>query len=538
MADCGFIDFDCKAKDFVASSIGDALTKTADAILEAVGKAVASLGTMWVNIGTPTLTGGAGSGGVSPGDHAANAGGINTVLGWATWIAFGICVMSLMVAGVRMGLGHRHEGQKHADRISVILVATIIISAAVGLVTAIAPAVGSNGSPAVAFIQNSLWWYMIAVAVIGVIVGAGRMAWEQRAEPGKDLVKSLLTLVVVSGAGLTAVSLLVAAGDSFSVWLLNGSLGCSIEDTNGTCFGGNIATLLALTTNPASGGLGAILIIVLGLLAIFGSIVQILLMIVRAGMLVVLAGVLPVSAAATNTEIGRNMFRKTVGWLLAFILYKPAAAIVYATAFKLSGTSIFKDNGSGLISVIVGLTLMAVALVALPALMSLIVPAVSSIASGSGMATAAIAGAATLPSGAVSAGRLLGGGSDDSGSGSAPPSGSMNSAGPSGGSGPSGSPGGPGSGSTGAAGPAGANGAGTTGAAGSTGAAGAGAGAAGGAAGGAAAGGGAAAAGAAAGPVGAAVGVGVQAVTGTVKAATGAVQSAAENSSGGADGSR
>ncbi len=542
MADCKWYDPVCKAKDFAASTIGDALTKTADAVLEAVGKAVASLGTMWVNIGTPTLTGGGGSAGVSPGDHAANVGGINTILGWATWIAFGICVLSLMVAGVRMGLGHRHEGQKHVDRLGVILVATIIISASVGLVTAIAPAVSSPGSPTVAFIQNSLWWYMIAVAVIGVIFGAVRMAWEQRAEPGKDLVKSLLTLVVVSGAGLTAVSLLVAAGDSFSVWLLNGSLGCDIADTNGTCFGGNMAALLALTTNPTTGGLGAILIIVLGLLAIIGSVIQILLMIVRAGMLVVLAGVLPVSAAATNTETGRNMFRKTVGWLLAFILYKPAAAIVYATAFKLSGTSIFKDDGSGLISVIVGLTLMAVALVALPALMSLIVPAVSSIASGSGMAMAAVAGAAMLPSGAVAAGRLLGGhggggGSDDGGSSSSPPSGSTNSAGPSGGQGGSGPSGGPGTGSTGASGPAGATGAGSTGAAGGTGAAGAGAGG-GAAAGGAAAGGGAAAAGAAAGPVGAAVGVGVQAVTGTVKAATGAVQSAAEDSSGGPNGSR
>ena len=539
MADCGFLDVECKAKEWAASTIGDALTKTADAVLEAVGKAVASLGTMWVNIGTPTLTGGGGSTGVSPGDHAANVGGINTILGWATWIAFGICVLSLMVAGVRMGLGHRHEGQKHVDRLGVILVATIIISAAVGLVTAIAPAVNSPGSPTVAFIQNSLWWYMIAVAVVGVIFGAVRMAWEQRAEPGKDLVKSLMTLVVVSGAGLTAVSLLVAAGDSFSVWLLNGSLGCSIEDTNGTCFGGNMAGLLALTTNPATGGLGAILIIVLGLFAIVGSVVQILLMIVRAGMLVVLAGVLPVSAAATNTETGRNMFRKTVGWLLAFILYKPAAAIVYATAFKLSGTSIFKDDGSGLISVIVGLTLMAVALVALPALMSLIVPAVSSIASGSGMAMAAMAGAAMLPSGAVAAGRLLGGsgggGSDEGGSSSSPPSGSTNSAGPSGGQGGSGPSGSPGTGSTGASGPAGASGVGSTGAAG----AGAGAGAGGGAAaGGAAAGGGAAAAGAAAGPVGVAVGAGVQAVTGTMKAAAGAVQSAAEDSSGGPNGSR
>jgi hypothetical protein len=537
VADCGIVDFNCKLKEFAASTIGDAITKMADAVLEAVGKVVASLGTMWVNIGTPKLTGGGGSSGVNPGDHAANTEGINTVLAYATWVAFGICVLALIVTGARMGLGQRNDGHRHVDRLGVVLVAAIIISAAVGLVTAIAPAVRSNGSPAVAFIQDSLWWYMIAVATIGVIFGAGRMAWEQRAEPGKELVKALMTLVVVSGVGLTAVSLLTVAGDSFSVWLLNGSLGCSIEDSNGTCFGGNMATLLALTSNPAAsptGGLGAILIIVLGLLAIFGSIVQILLMIVRAGMLVVLAGVLPLAAAATNTETGRNMFRKSAGWMLAFILYKPAAAIVYATAFKLAGTNIFKDDGSGLISVITGLTLLTVALIALPALMSLIVPAVSSIASGSGMATAAVAGAAAaLPSGAVAAGKLLGGrggGADTGGAStgpSAPPTGSTSGGGKSAPSSPSGS-----SGGTGTSGPVGATGAATSGAGGATGAAGAGAGA-----GAGAAGGGAAAAGAAAGPVGAAVGAAAQAVSGTVKAATGAVQEAAESSSGGPDGS-
>lgn len=529
---CEWYDPVCKGKDFAASAVGDAVTKTADAVLEAVGKGVASLGTMWVNIGTPTLTGEGGSSGVTPGDHASNAEGISTVLGWATWIAFGICVFGLIVTGVRMGLATRNDGQRHVDRISVVLVATILISASVAVVTAIAPAARSNGSPAVAFIQDSLWWYMIAVAALGVIVGAARMAWEQRAEPGRDLVQSLMTLAVVSGAGLTGVSLLVAAGDSFAVWLLDGALGCSIEDTDGTCFGGNMASLLALTTTPGPGALGAILVIILGLFAVVGSLAQILLMIVRAGMLVVLAGVLPVAAAATNTDTGRTMFRKTVGWLLAFILYKPAAAIVYATAFKLSGTNVFKDDGSGLISVMVGLTLMGVALVALPALMSLVAPAVSSISSGSGLAAAGMTGAAMLPSGAVAAGTLLGGSGRGGSASPPPPSGSATTSGPSGGPaspGPAGPGAGPGAGTPGGSGPAGSRGiasAGAPGAAGSAGASASGTSA-----------GGATAAGAAGGPVGAAVGVGAQAAAGAVQAAASAAQSATKESSGGPDGS-
>ncbi|MGC5301772.1 hypothetical protein, partial [Escherichia coli] len=86
------------------------------------------------------------------------------------------------------------------------------------------------------------------------------------------------------------------------------------------CFGNNIATLLALTTNPATGGLGALLIIILGLIAILATAFQIVLMIARGGMLVILTGILPLSAAATNTEMGKGWFKKNVGWLVAFIL--------------------------------------------------------------------------------------------------------------------------------------------------------------------------------------------------------------------------
>ena len=56
-------------------------------------------------------------------------------------------------------------------------------------------------------------------------------------------------------------------------------------------------------------------------------------------MLVILAGILPTTAAFTNTEMGRQWFQKAVGWTIAFILYKPAAAIVYSVAFLLMGNN-------------------------------------------------------------------------------------------------------------------------------------------------------------------------------------------------------
>ena len=60
-----------------------------------------------------------------------------------------------------------------------------------------------------------------------------------------------------------------------------------------------------------------------------------MLMFVRGGMLVLLVGTLPLIAAFSNTEMGLQWFRKATAWLIAFALYKPAAAIVYAVAFKL-----------------------------------------------------------------------------------------------------------------------------------------------------------------------------------------------------------
>jgi hypothetical protein len=140
--------------------------------------------------------------------------------------------------------------------------------------------------------------------------------------------------------------------------------------------------------------------IVLGLIGLLASLVQVVLMVVRSGMLVILAGILPTTAAFTNTEMGKQWFQKAVGWTIAFILYKPAAAIVYSVAFLLMGNGDGKDV---LIRSITGFTLMVVALFALPALMRFVTPMVGAVASGGGAGAGAAVGA--MATGAVSLGR-------------------------------------------------------------------------------------------------------------------------------------
>lgn len=426
----------CVVSDWANDRANDAVKNMAQAVADAVGNVVKTLGTFWVNVGTPALT---------------------------------------SVPG------------------------------------------GSTASDPVLFLQDSLYFWTASLAVLSVLVGAAKMVIERRGAPLRDLVRSLATLVIVSGAGVAAVGLLTVAADKFSAWIIESS-------TDGTSFNENVTSLLALS---ATSPLGSIMIILLGLIAILASVMQIVLMIVRGGLLVILTGIFPTVAAFTNTEAGRGWFQKCTAWLIAFILYKPAAAIVYATAFQLSGSKIFgnvgdgKDFGSALLSTVTGLALMIIALFAMPALMRFVTPMVGVVAGGGGGLAAGTVGA--LASGAISMGSAGrgGGSSTNSTTISSTSSQSPGSQGPSG----TGSQGT--AGTSGTTGKAGTQGAGATGAA-STGA------------GSAAAGSGTASSGAAAVGAAAAAGAGGVAVLAAQKgleagqAASGAIKDMSEESTGGA----
>ncbi|MEW1856979.1 hypothetical protein AB0282_11770 [Pseudarthrobacter oxydans] len=355
-------------------------------------------------------------------------------------------------------------------------------------------------SPVVSMVNSELMTWTVTLAVLAVILGGIRMIWEQRGAPLKDLLRSLLTLTLVSGLGLGVISILVIAADTFSAAIIDRS-------TDGKGF----AESMKILVMTGQTGVGVFILIVLGLIGLIASLVQIVLMVVRSGMLVILAGILPTTAAFTNTEMGRQWFQKAVGWTIAFILYKPAAAIVYSVAFLLMGNTSGQD---ALVGSITGFTLMIVALFALPALMRFVTPMVGAVASGSGAAAGAAVGA--MATGAVSLGR------SGSGRGNAAPipattsttsSTQSTSAGssPKGSDGASGPRGGGGQSTPGVTGPGGTAGAAAAGKAGSAGAA---AGASGGAT--------------AAGPAGMALAAGVQVATKTSQA----IEKTAQDSTG------
>jgi len=223
--------------------------------------------------------------------------------------------------------------------------------------------------------------------------------------------------------GVPAVVALAAAGDGFSTWIL------------GRAGGGALGPRLAgLATSL--GPLGPGLVFIVAILGIFAALAQVALMLVRVGVLVMLTGVLPLVAAGSGTRTGRATLTRVLSWLLAFVLYKPAAAVVYASAFYLVG------QGSDPLSVLSGLALMVLSIVALPALLRLLTPAVAAATSGGGGGGAVAAGAVVAATGAriVSQRTPAGGGAGSAAGGGAGSGGSGPSAGPSG-AGPTGGPG-------------------------------------------------------------------------------------------------
>jgi type IV secretion system protein TrbL len=354
------------------------------------------------------------------------------------------------------------------------------------------PVANGGGQPTgtVAFLQQNLLVFTTGLAVLCTLLGAGRIVYhEHKAAQLRELGRYLATYVLVSGAAAGAASVLIGGSDQMASWFIN-------RASANSNFADHLANLLGLATAGTSHVAGApagftvglagtvttaFIAIVLGIIAFLATVIQIMLMLVRGGMLVLLVGTLPLVAAFSNTEMGMQWFRKASAWLLAFALYKPAAAIVYAVAFDLAGQP-------GALALLDGVMMLVLAILALPALLRFVVPATSALAGGGG-AGGMLAGAAggaiamRMPTGAASVastpasaygqGRSGGpSGAALAGGGPAAAAG-MNGGGQSGASGQNGQPGA--SGSTGPAAPASSAPAGGAGAPGSPGTAGGGA---------------------------------------------------------------
>jgi hypothetical protein len=295
-------------------------------------------------------------------------------------------------------------------------------------------------SGAVGFLQHNLVGLTATVFALAIIVAGMRMAWEQRARPLQELLKTILTFVVVAAAGTATIQLLVDWADGFASWLMTST----VETIRHTGQGGAAEVArqageasaaaakdaqenfsLASSFGAPTGADGkahqlfpatvpVLLALSMSIAVMLSGLVQMGLMLVRTAMLVLLSGAFPLAAAATNTELGKTWFRKFCGWSLAFIAYKPAAALIYATAIRLTNSDLL-DGGDAIMQAMTGMMMLLMAIFALPALLRFMVPVTVAVAGGSaGMGSAAAdpGGAATgaINVGSSFAGRGSGGG--------------------------------------------------------------------------------------------------------------------------------
>jgi hypothetical protein len=229
-------------------------------------------------------------------------------------------------------------------------------------------------------------WIVALVAVASILVAAARMAIRRRGEPGTVMLLGLARLVVVSAAATVIVTAAGKLSDLFSQDLMD-SAAAHLGSQGWT---GKISTV----TMAAAIGPGAGLLLIVSLLVIFASLIQLMLMILRVGLLVILTGTLPLAAAASMTDWGESWWRKHLGWLTAWLLYKPAAALLYVSAFQLT------QNGKSPVEALSGFALLVLSVLILPALLRVIVPMTAAMGAASGGAlTMGVAGA--VASGAI-----------------------------------------------------------------------------------------------------------------------------------------
>ncbi|TDO56629.1 hypothetical protein EV651_11216 [Kribbella sp. VKM Ac-2571] len=273
------------------------------------------------------------------------------------------------------------------------------------------------------FLQGNVLWISASIFTMAVLVAAIRTAWEQRAQPLQDLLKAVLIFVAVSAAGTATLQLLVESSDLLAEHIIK-----SVHPDNST-LGRELGTLIIRAgLSPVTFDHAASLVVMLaGVFAILAGLVQVVLMLIRSAMLILLAGTFPLAAAATNTEIGQNWFQKYCGWTLAFVAYKPAAALIYAAAMKMNEDG-FGGSGNGFVQTATGMMMLMLAIFALPALLRFMVPLTSAVAAGSAGMGMAAAGAGGLATGAVNVGRAAFGGGFGGSGGGAPSAGSASGA--------------------------------------------------------------------------------------------------------------
>ncbi|HTM85130.1 MAG TPA: hypothetical protein VL179_09565 [Mycobacterium sp.] len=214
----------------------------------------------------------------------------------------------------------------------------------------------------------------ILVAVFGVIWQGILMAVTRKSEPLLQVIRGLWNSALWGAVGIAGTQLALHASDSFADWVISTALNTGNPGPGPNTFTAALSAMLFVGL-PAE----VILEIVVGIVIIIVVLIQIVLMIFRDAAIAILAGMLQLAAAGSFTKATSPWMPKITGWMGALIVYKPAAALCYA-----AGLAFMTDHSSSA-NFVIGIAVLALSVVALPALMKFFTWTVGSIQSGSSL---------------------------------------------------------------------------------------------------------------------------------------------------------
>ena len=245
------------------------------------------------------------------------------------------------------------------------------------------PIIDPEKSQAFAWGSGVVNMFTMLAVTIGLLIAGIKIVWDQRGEEIRYIISSLGRVILVSGLGVTIISLLLTASDQAAAAILT-STNWDNRDTT------------AILGNPSQAitAMGALLFLpgaIMGLVVIIQWCIMIFVSIATP----VLLMFWPVSEGMVFAAGGRS-FSRVAKWLLAFILFKPTVAVLYGFAFQeLKG-------GDGAGGIVTAICILVMAPFALPALLKIVNPAATGTgADGAGAAIGAYAGAVVGAAGAT-----------------------------------------------------------------------------------------------------------------------------------------
>lgn len=221
---------------------------------------------------------------------------------------------------------------------------------------------------------------LVSIILVGsILVQSIRMILSRKAEPLIMVATGLFRYAVVSALGLVLLQGALQAGDALATNIMDDAAN-------------NFALFMvdALTgPNNVNNTFITLLCAVIGAVL---SLIQWLLMAIRQAGLLVLAAMLTLAASGSLTGATRGWLNKIVAWLIAIVVYKPAAAFIYFIGFSYLSSPSSNDPG-GISTQITGLMVLLLAVIAMPILLKFFAWSGTQV-SGSGRGGSGMLGAA------------------------------------------------------------------------------------------------------------------------------------------------